>query len=122
MRRIRAWELHQQGWSQRRIAKALGVTQGAVSQWLKSAYEGGADALHRRSAPGRQAALTDEQFSQLPALLAQGAEAFGFRGDQWTTVRVAEAVRVVFGVIYHPAHISRLLRRYCPGWRDIKKG
>ena len=33
-RRFRAWELRQEGWTQRRIAEALGVTQGAVSQWL----------------------------------------------------------------------------------------
>ena len=31
-RRLRAWELHQQGWKQQEIADALGVTQGAVSQ------------------------------------------------------------------------------------------
>ena len=34
-RRFRAWELKQQGWSQTRIAAALGVTGGAVSQWFK---------------------------------------------------------------------------------------
>ena len=36
-RRLRAWELHQKGWQQRDIAEALGLTQGAVSQWLKRA-------------------------------------------------------------------------------------
>ena len=30
-RRFRAWELYQEGWMQRDIADALGVTQGAVS-------------------------------------------------------------------------------------------
>jgi len=118
-RRLRAWELHQQGWSQRQIAATLGVTQGAVSQWLKRAHEGGGvEALRRRPARGRVAALTDEQCGQLPALLAQGAEAFGFRGDQWTTGRVAEVIKRVFGMSYHPAHVSRLLRKHCPGWRD----
>lgn len=114
-RRLRAWELHQQGWSQLRIAAALGVTQGAVSQWLKRARTGGGvDALRHRPAPGRRAALTDEQHRQIPALLARGAEAFGFRGDIWTTARVAAVLKQVFGVSYHPAHVSRLLR--CLGW------
>jgi predicted transcriptional regulator len=36
-RRFRAWELAQQGWKQCDIAVALGVTKGAVSQWLKRA-------------------------------------------------------------------------------------
>ena len=34
VRRFRIWELHQQGWKQRAIATALGITQGAVSQTL----------------------------------------------------------------------------------------
>ena len=36
-RRLRAWELKQEGWTQRAIARALGVTEGAVSQWCKRA-------------------------------------------------------------------------------------
>jgi predicted transcriptional regulator len=32
-RRFRALELREQGWLQDEIAEALGVTQGAVSQW-----------------------------------------------------------------------------------------
>jgi transcriptional regulator with XRE-family HTH domain len=36
-RRLRAWELFQEGWPQQRIAAALGVTKGAVSQWLSRA-------------------------------------------------------------------------------------
>lgn len=38
-RRLRAFELKQQGWNQREIANALGVTEGAVSQWMKRARE-----------------------------------------------------------------------------------
>jgi transposase len=31
-RRIQAWHLKQQGWSQRQIAAALGVSEGAVKR------------------------------------------------------------------------------------------
>ena len=41
-RRLRAWDLYQQGWTQRAIAAALGVSEGAVSQWLTRAVQGGA--------------------------------------------------------------------------------
>jgi transposase len=121
-RRLLAWELHQQGWSQTRIAEALGVTQGAVSQWLKRSREGGGmDALRHHPAPGRKASLTDEQFAQIPELLARGAAAFGFEGDRWTTRRVAAMLKQVFGVSYHPGHISRLLQQHSPGWRARKQ-
>src|SRR5215208_4578053 len=83
-RRLRAFELKEQGWKQKEIAQALGVTEGAVSQWMKRARE------HE--------------------LLAQGAQAHGFRGEVWTCERVAIVIRREFGVCYHPAHVSRLLK------------
>ncbi len=51
-RRMQAYELEQAGWKQKEIAVALGVTKGAVSQWLKRAREGGVEALRRHPAPG----------------------------------------------------------------------
>lgn len=109
-RRRRAWELKQFGWKQQDIAIALGVTPGAVSQWLRRAREGGEEALRRCPAKGRTPKLTTEQLGQLPSLLAPGAEAYGYRGQVWTTKRVAEIIWRTFGVSYHPAHVSRLLR------------
>ncbi len=113
-RRLRAWELKQQGWSQQSIADALGVSPGAVSQWMRRAREGGVEGLKRRVAPGPTPKLTDEQRAKLPLLLAQGAEAFGFRGDVWTAKRVTTVIRREFGVRYHPNHIGNLLR--AAGW------
>src|SRR5712692_8510131 len=110
-RRMRAWELHEQGWKQKDIAAALGVSEGAVSQWFKKAKAQGAEALRHQPAPGATPKLSPEQRAQLPALLAKGAEAFGFRGQVWTTERVAQMIKQTFGVSYHPAHCSRLLRR-----------
>jgi transposase len=113
-RRLRAWELKQQDWSQQAIAGALGVTPGAVSQWMRRAREGGVEALRRRVAPGPAPKLTAEQRAQIPALLARGAEAFGFRGDVWTAKRVATVIRRELGVRYHPNHVGNLLR--AAGW------
>ncbi len=107
-RRRRAWELSQQGWSQKQIAVALGVTEGAVSQWMKVAREQGEEGLRGKIAAGPTARLTKEQLEQLPSLLEQGAEAHGFAGAVWTTERVAVLINQQFGVSYHPAHVSRL--------------
>jgi transposase len=110
-RRFRAFELKQQGWSQQRIAEALGVSKGAVSQWMKRARDGGGvEALKRRPAPGARPRLSEHQRAQGPELLEQGAEAHGFRGELWTCERVAIVIRREFGVSYHPAHVSRLLK------------
>jgi transposase len=110
-RRRRAWDLYKQGWSQKEIAEALGVTQGAVSQWMKVGREQGEEGLRGKIAQGPQARLSQEQLARLPALLSQGAEAHGFRGAVWTTQRVAQLLVKQFGVTYHPAHMSRLLKR-----------
>jgi transposase len=108
-RRLRALELSEQGWKAIQIAEALGVTRGAVSQWLKAAREGGREALRRRPRLGHPPKLSAEQRRQLPEVLAKGAEAYGFVGDVWTTARVAAVIRRQFGVRHHPAHVSRLL-------------
>jgi len=113
-RRFRAWELKQQGWKQCAIAQALGVTPGAVSQWLKRARAGGVESLRRRVGKGATPRLSAAQRAELPALLAQGAEAYGFRGALWTRARVAEVIRREFGVTYDPTHVGRILRA-C-GW------
>jgi transposase len=110
-RRMRAWELHQEGWSGKDIAAALAVSRAAVSGWLKRARAGGVEALRRQPAPGPAPKLTAEQYAELPGILAAGAEGYGFVGDVWTTKRVAAVVKRVLGVSYHPAHISRLLRQ-----------
>lgn len=77
----RAWELKQAGWSQKEIAETLGVTEGAVSQWMKSARAGGEEALKAHPTPGARPRLTAEQQAQIPAVLAKGASAYGFVGE-----------------------------------------
>ncbi len=109
-RRLRAFELKQEGWKQREIADALGVSKGAVSQWMKRVDQEGVESLKRKPPPGAPTRLGEEQRAKLPELLARGAPAHGFRGEVWTCARVAEVIRKEFGVSYHPAHVSRLVR------------
>jgi transposase len=108
-RRLQAWHLKQQGWPQRQIAEALGVSAGAVSQWMARARDAGPEALRRRPPPGAPRRLSAEQLARLPALLHRGPTAYGFRGELWTRARVAAIIRLEFGVSYHPRHVGRLL-------------
>ena len=117
-RRIRAWELYQQGWKQSDIARALGVADSSVSRWLDRARAEGVAGLKRRPGGGPKKRLSDEQLAQVHGLLEQGAEAYGFRGDVWTRSRVAEVIRQTFGVSYTATHIGRLLKQI--GWTRQK--
>ena len=44
-RRLRAFELKERGWKQAEIADALGITEGAASQWMRRAREEGVEGL-----------------------------------------------------------------------------
>ena len=115
---MQGWHLMQQGWSQRQIAAALGVSEGAVSQWMARAREGGPEALRHGPPLGAPRRLTDAPLARLPALLQSGAEAYGFRGEVWTWARVAVIIRLACGVSYHPVHVGRLLKAI--GWSPQK--
>jgi transposase len=110
-RRRRALELKNEGWSQREIAEAFGVSEAAVSQWMARAREGEVAGWRTVQRPGRPPRLSAEQLRLLPDKLSHGAEAYGFLGDVWTCARVAVVIREEFGVSYHKAHVSRLLKQ-----------
>jgi transposase len=116
-RRLRAWELKQKGWKQRDIAEALGVSDGAVSQWLKRARKKGRNGLRSQRGGGPKRRLTDAQWDRLTKLLANGAQHFGFEDDHWTYVRVAKLIRQEFDVSYTPTHAGRILKEIVGGQR-----
>lgn len=107
-RRERAWELKQQGWKQKDIASALGVSQGAVSQWM---VRGRLGELEARPAPGKTPRLSGEEKTELVEVLQAGAEAAGFEGEVWTQRRVRQVIQERFGVSYSERHIGRLLSK-----------
>jgi transposase len=113
-RRLQAWHLKQKGWRLSEIAVALGVSTGAVSQWLKAAATGGVEALLSHAIPGRPARLSPEQLRLVPDFLWHGAEAYGFRGDVWTCGRVAGVLQEELGVRYSNSQVSRILKTL--GW------
>jgi len=117
-RRKRAWGLYQSGWKQKDIAEALGVTKGAVSQWIKRGKQGGEKVLQAQKSLGASRRLSTKERQRIPDLLACGAKSFGFQGDVWTCSRVSQVVKRELGVGYHPAHMSRILKEL--GWTPQK--
>jgi transposase len=110
--------LKEKGWQPSKIAKGLGVSRGAVSQWFKQAEQDGVEALYHRSGGGPKPRLSEEQLQQLPEWLNRGAEAYGFRGDVWTRPRLAEVIKREFGVSFTPQHVGNLLGKI--GWSRQK--
>lgn len=117
-RRYRAYELSEEGWKQKDIARALGVSEAAVSQWLTRAAAEGVEALRSRSIPGPTPRLSAEQLAELPALLEKGAPAFGFTGDVWTRGRIAVVIERELGVRYSVRNVTRVMERI--GWSRQK--
>lgn len=113
-RRLQALALQKKGWKQTEIAEALGVTDGAVSQWFRLVDEDNRTALFARPHPGRPPELTHAQKQIIPDLLSHGAEAYGFRGNVWTNARVAKVIEWEWSVHYHRSHVARLLKEL--GW------
>ena len=91
------------------IARHLGVTEAAVSQWKKQLVEEGPQALQARKATGRPPKLDAATKAELVKKLEEGAIVAGFPTEQWTQSRVKQLIKREFGVVYHQNYISRLL-------------
>jgi transposase len=117
-RRLEAMALLDQGWSQAEIARRLGVTPGAVSQWKKRYRRDGPEALKATPHPGPKPKLPPRQREQLGLLLLKGARTHGYKTELWTLKRVTELIHRRFGVQYDPSGVWHVLHNM--GWSPQK--
>lgn len=117
-RRLRAVELFDKGMKAIKIADILGVTRGAVSQWLKRYREQGLDSLYYSKIQKKPCKLTDTQIEELKALLQQGAEKSGYSGNVWTASRIRDQIEIKFAIKYTVRHVQRLMKKW--GWTPQK--
>ena len=113
-RRLQAMMLLEQGYCQSEVARRVGVTPGAVSQWVKAYRRDGPDALKAKVHLGPKPKLSKPQMQRLEKLLLKGATHHGFATELWTLARIVELIRNHFGVTYDPSGVWHLLRRM--GW------
>src|SRR5215831_6140370 len=80
--------------SRAEIARRLGVSRMAVSQWAARLADspGGLAALKRRRKSGRPPRLTAQQWQDLLGALAEGAMRSGFETERWTLPRVRAVI------------------------------
>jgi transposase len=102
--------------SQAEIARRLGVSPSAVSQWAKRLRDDtrGLAALHRHPQPGRPPRLRPSQWEELLRILAGGAKRFGFETQRWTLPRIRAVIKQRWGVTYHVDYLSTRLKNL--GW------
>jgi len=109
-RRLEAARLLRRGkLTQAEIARQLGVSRMAVSQWAARLEAGGVRQLRQRHSSGRPAKLTTAQRGQLRRLLRRGARTAGFPTERWTLARVQQVIKRKFDVSYHRNHLAWLL-------------
>ena len=99
---------------QAEIARRLGVSRAAVTQWAQQLGTGGVRNLRRRAILGRPAKLNSRQQKALQGILKRGALAAGFPTERWTLRRVQRVIHREFGVTYHLNSLDYVLARL--GW------
>ena len=117
-RRLQALVLYRKGWRQKDISEALGVSKGAVSQWMARVRNVPEDQPQEQEAvlkarggkPGSPPKTTAEQRQQLVALLDKGAETFGFVGNFWTVSRVRFVLKKEIGIALSVRSVWKLLK------------
>jgi putative transposase len=108
-RRLQAARELANGSSQSRVARKFGVSRTTTSRWRRALEHNGVDGLRKRRATGRPSRLTENQKSEIVLLHAEGARAFGFPDERWTTARLAVAIEQRFNVRYDQDHVGRLM-------------
>lgn len=109
-----AAELFEQGIGPAEVARRLGVTVGAASQWRKAFRERGKEALRSKPHPGSRPKLPRSKWPAVAKALLEGPRAHGFPTELWTLARVAKVIRRRFGVRYDTSQVSRIL--HAMGW------
>ena len=117
-RRRQAAKMLSKGKGIREVARRVGAAPSSVKRWKDAMQKGGANALKAKPHTGRPARLSGQQRQHLLRILHKGPQAANLRTDQWTCGRVGTVIRRLFGVRYHPDHVSRILRSL--GWKYRK--
>ena len=112
--RFRAVALLEAGHRPGEVAKKLGVSPAAVSQWKKRYQQAGSEGLKAIPHPGPKPKLTPAQRQELERLLLKGPLAHGYLTDLWTLKRIAEVIEKHFAVRYDPSGVWHVLKAL--GW------
>jgi transposase len=97
------------GYSQRAVARFLGVWPSTVSRWMKAYCRGGDAALAGHDPTGRPRKLTRRQERQVLGWFGRSPTSFGFPNELWTAARVAHVIYRKWRIKFHPRYLSQWL-------------
>jgi transposase len=113
--RMAAARLFADGATNPEVSRVFRVSAMSVSRWRRAFDAGGVAGLVSKGPGGNGCRLSDEQLTELEALLEAGPAVYGWDEDQcWTLARIAALIGDRFGVGYTLAGVAYLLHRL--GW------
>ena len=98
-------------WGNAELLKLWELGGETLQDWISRYRRGGLQALVKGPYPGRKPKLTQGQLIEIDRIIEQGPESAGLDTGVWTAPLVADLVKKLFGVRYHPDHMRRILRR-----------
>ena|SRR5947209_4569266 len=111
-RRLAAAQDLLNGVTQSDVARRHGVSRTTASRWHRSIVVKGVEGMKKRRATGRPSRLTADQVDSIRRMFFEGAAAYGFASDRWTTGKLAEAIERKFGIRYDQDHVGRLMHKF----------
>ena len=109
VRRLLALAAAYDGMSRTEAANVGGMERQTLRDWAHRFNEKGPEGLKHRSGAGRPRLLTDEQMSELSAIVETGPDPEVDGVVRWRRIHLKRVIEERFGVIYSERAISDLL-------------
>ena len=109
-RRSKAAMLFTKGIAHAEIARRLGVTPAAVTQWRKSYAHGGKKALASKGHSGFPSKVTPEKRSRFKAEILKGPLAHGYPTNLWTLPRLAAVLAKITRTTFSEVWVWKIVR------------
>jgi|SRR3989338_1690337 len=102
------WDLRR-GYTQREVAKMLGVSNGIVAFWKQRFEREGFTGLYDKNGRGRKSAISEEQLSMLGSALSEGVLLEDGYRRGFITKDIISFIGQEFKKQYTPRHCRRLV-------------
>jgi transposase len=91
------------------VMDALNAARSTVLSWKNTVQQLGLEGLLRKGHSGRTSKLTENEKSELKDIIRNGAVAYGYQNEQWTSKRVRLVIFERFHVEYNSNYVCELI-------------